>query len=96
MESYAARPDRKGTLHMLAGEDLREDRDLFRVLVRSGAMDRAIDFEDFERLMERALEKELPDYDYRGLLQGIELLLTRLGVLPFDEASLPPEKPEKQ
>ena len=95
MESFAADPVRRAVLSVRTGEDLRQDADLYRVLVRSGVVEEAIDFGDFEGLMEKALGQELPALDHRELLQGIERLLTQLGVLPFDEASLPPEKPEK-
>jgi hypothetical protein len=43
-------------------------------------------------LTEQALQQELVGYD-ADLLAGIESVMTQLGVLPFDEASLPPEDP---
>jgi hypothetical protein len=51
------------------------------------------DFDQFEGLMEMSLNQEFPDYDYRALLQKVESLLQQLGVMPFEEASLPPEPP---
>ena len=42
-------------------------------------------------LTEQALRGDMPGYDYRELLAGIEGVMTALGVMPFEEASLPPE-----
>jgi hypothetical protein len=93
MESYAARPERKAGLDVRRGEDLRREKDLFRILARSGIVTNVLDFDRFENLMERALGDELTGYDYRPLLQEVEALLTQLGVLPFEESSLPAEDP---
>lgn len=93
MESYAAQPERKTALAVRQGEDPRREKDLFRILARSGIITNVLDFDRFESLMERALGDELTDYDYRPLLQGVEALLTQLGVLPFEESSLPAEDP---
>jgi hypothetical protein len=56
-------------------------------------LDGTFDFEAFDRLTETALNQELPGFDYRHILEGIEAVLARLGVMPFDEAALPPEDP---
>ena len=45
-------------------------------------------------LVEKALREEMPGYDYRPLLSGIESVMVQLGVMPFDEAALPPEDPK--
>ncbi len=82
-------------LSVQKGENLNDARVLFAVLTRSGVLDGiSFDFESFERVTDRALHEEMPEYDYRGLLAGIEMIMTRLGVLPFDEKTLPPEDPE--
>ncbi len=80
-------------LVMLSGEDLNSDRILYNVLVRSGVLDGSFDFEAFDRMTERALNQEMPGYDYRELLKGIEHVMTQMGVMPFDESQLPPEDP---
>jgi hypothetical protein len=66
---------------------------LYAALVRAGVIDGKLDFEAFDGLLERALHEEMPAYDYRELLSGIEAVMTQLGVMPFDEALLPPEDP---
>lgn len=93
LQWYIAAPDRRMRLMIPAGEDLNDDKAVYAVLVRSGVLDGSFDFEVFDRLTERALNQEMPDYDYRELLKGIEQVMTQLGVMPFDEAALPPEDP---
>jgi len=44
-------------------------------------------------LVEKASEEEMPEYDYTGMLRDFEAFMTSLGVMPFDEAQLPPEDP---
>lgn len=93
MQWYIASPERRAGLSIRAGDDLNSDRTLYAVLVRSGVLDGSFDFDAFDRLAERALREELPGYDHRQLLAGIEKVMTLLGVMPFDEAALPPEDP---
>jgi hypothetical protein len=94
MESYAAASERTASLSIKPGEDLRNDKILYAVLVRSGVLDGHFDFEMFEQLMERALSDDLSVFDYGPLLAGLECVLTQLRIIPFDESSLPPEKPD--
>jgi len=91
MEFSIAR-NREG-MPVAADENLHDDKVMFRVLVRAGVLDRRFDFEDFDRLLERALTEELSGYDYKGLVEGIDAVMFRLGVMPFSEQSLPPEDP---
>jgi hypothetical protein len=94
MQAYIADPKRKAGLIIRTGENLNDEKTLYSVLVRSRVLDSGFDFESFDRLTERALREEMPGYDYRELLAGIESVMTQLGVMPFDEASLPPEDPK--
>ncbi len=94
MQAYAADPVRKERLVIRGGEDLNDDKTLYAVLVRSRVLNGIFDFDAFDRLTERALREEMLGYDYRGLLAEIESVMTQLGVMPFDEASLPPEDPK--
>lgn len=94
MESYVNSPEHKGRLVIKQGDDLRDEKTVYAILVRSGVLDGAFDFERFERLMERALNEEMPGYDYHDVLQGIERVMYQLGVMPFDDADLPPEDPK--
>jgi hypothetical protein len=93
LQWYITSPGRKAALSIEPGADMNDDRTVFRTLVRSGVLDGAFDFEAFDRLTERALHEELPGYDYRETLAGIESVMHQLGVMPFDESALPPEDP---
>ena len=93
MQWYIASPERRNGLQIRAGDDMRDDKTGFSVLTRSDVLDGTFDYEAFDRLVEKAAHVEMPDYDYREMLEGIESVMTRLGVMPFDEAELPAEDP---
>jgi len=93
MRSYVAEPGHLAKLDIGKGGDLNNDKALYAALVRAGVIDGKFDFEAFDQLLERALNEEMPGYDYQELLSGIEAVMTQLGVMPFDEALLPPEDP---
>jgi hypothetical protein len=93
MDWYIASPERRHGLQIREGYDMRDDKTVFSVLTRSDVLDGKFDYEAFDRLVEKAANEEMPDYDYRELLEGIESVMTQLGVMPFDENSLPPEDP---
>ncbi len=94
MQAYVADPKRKAGLIIRTDENLNDEKTLYSVLVRSRVLDGRFNFESFDLLTERALREEMPGYDYRDLLEGLEFVMTQLGVMPFDEASLPPEDPK--
>ncbi|TAL24955.1 MAG: hypothetical protein EPN94_06200 [Nitrospirae bacterium] len=93
MEWHIASPERRSRLQVLKGENLNDEKIIFKVLVRSGVLDNSFDYQEFDRLVERAADEDMTGYDYRELLKGIESVMTRLGVMPFDEGELPPEDP---
>ncbi len=94
MQAYVAVPLRKEGLVIRNGENLNDEKTLYTVLVRSHVLNGGFDFEAFDHLTERALREEMPGFDYQKLLSDIESVMTQLGVMPFDEASLPPEDPK--
>lgn len=93
MEAYVADEARKKCLTIKANENLNDERTLFTILVRSGVLEENFDFDGFDRLVEQALHEEIPDYDYRELISGLEAIMQQLGVMPFDESTLPAEDP---
>jgi len=93
MQWYLASPERPLKVVVSGDEDLLNDRRLYAVLVRSGVLDGLFDFDAFDRLTDRALDQEMPGYDHREILEGVEAVMVQLGVMPFDEADLPPEDP---
>lgn len=94
MDWYAFPPERRNKLDIRDGENLKKEKTLYEILVRSGVLDGSFDFAAFDKLVEYASENEMPDYDYSALLKEIESVMTQLSVMPFDEASLPPEDPQ--
>jgi hypothetical protein len=94
MTSYVEDPQRRAYIDIRDDEDLKNERMLYAALVRSRVLDGDFDFDAFDRLAEVALNNEMPGYDYRQLLTDIESVMIQLGVMPFDEASLPPEDPQ--
>jgi len=94
MEWYVNAPEHRSSLSIGGDSDLMNDRNVYSLLVRSRVLDGKFDFLGFDSLTEIALNEEMPAYDYRELLDGIESVMTQLGVMPFDEASLPPEDPK--
>lgn len=92
MEWFCASPERRAPA-MGAPERFPDDRGLYAALVQAGALDGTFDFERFDRIVDRALEAELPAAEAAGIAEGLESVFTQLGVLPFDEGGLPPEDP---
>jgi hypothetical protein len=93
MKWYIARTDEKKHLLITEKDDMTDDRSMFEVLRRSGVIDNSQDFAAIDKILERALEDEMQGYDYSEYLATVESILTRIGVLPFDEEGLPPEDP---
>ncbi len=93
LEWYIASPERKRNLIIRGTDNLNDDRIVYEILVRSKVLDGRFDFNAFDRLVEKALQEEMPDYDYIDAFKGIETVMIQLGVMPFDEESLPPEDP---
>lgn len=93
MEWYLASPERRDKLNIGKDDDMNDDKVIFHVLKHSGVLDASFDYESFDGLVEKALDKELTGYDYSGVVKGIESVMTQLGVMPFDENGLPPEDP---
>lgn len=94
MEYYAADEQRRKRLQVREGENLHDEKTLFRVLRRSDVLDDSLDFSRFYDLVKIAVEEEMPEYDWKGILEQLENIFTQLGIMPFNEDMLPPEKPD--
>jgi hypothetical protein len=94
MDSYIMSPERLKKLEIREGEDLKNDKTLYAVLTRSGVLNGEFDYIAFDKIVEDEGSGEMPGYDYAWILEGVESVMTQLGVMPFDEASLPPEDPK--
>jgi hypothetical protein len=93
MEWYFASPARVDNLTIREEDDLKNDKVLFQILSRSGVLDGSFDYGAFNELVEKILYHDLREIKYGKVLQGIESVMVQLGVMPFDEAGLPPEDP---
>ena len=93
LEWYIASPQRREGL-AIKDDNLNDDFAVYGALVCSGILDGSFDLGSFDKLVDKALHEEMPDYDYTEVLSGIENVMMQLGVVPFDEAALPPEDPE--
>lgn len=78
-------PDEDKTLEM--------DGTLFSILRQAGVLDEDFDFAGFESLVAAALSGKVRGDQCRGVYENLSEILTRLGVMPFDEQALPPEDP---
>lgn len=92
MEWFCASPGRRSRMRF-APKAFLDDRSRYATLVRAGILSGTFDFDLFDRLVDRALESEIAPEEAAGVLEAAESVLTQLGVLPFDEATLPPEDP---
>ncbi len=93
LEWYVFSPDRRRDLQIEEQDDLKDDRTIFDILRRSGKLDATLDYQEFNLLVEKALDQEMSGYDYAEILENLEAAMTQLGVMPFDESKLPPEDP---
>lgn len=91
LRSYCIVPEHRNQIDPGESLDLIEERVMIKALRKGGIIDSAFDLEEFEELVDRAARDEMADYDYRPLLMTFESLMTRIEVMPFDEASLPQE-----
>ena len=95
MEWYFASPERKKGLIIRDSDNLKDEKIQFEILVRSGVLDTTFDYAEFDELVKRVLYDMMTssDYEYEEMLKKFESVMTRLGVMPFDEKELPTEDP---
>lgn len=90
---YITLPGRREMLSVWEGDDLTDEKTVIAVLKRSNVLNVDFDYDAFDALVDKASKEEMPDYDYSGILRDFEAFMTGLGVMPFNEAELPPEDP---
>jgi len=90
---YIAMPGRREALSVRKEDDLSDEKRIFGKIKSADVFPVVFDYDEFNALVEKASEEEMPNYDYRGMLRDFEAFMTGLGVMPFDEAQLPPEDP---
>jgi hypothetical protein len=92
MDWYIASPDRRKNLPIQTDDDLRDDRTVFALLVKAGVIDGRFEYGALRDLVHTA-PPESSVFDYGEILNQVESVMTRLGVLPFNESDLLPEDP---
>jgi len=93
MEWYFASPERRNRLVIRNDDDLRDDKVLYKILVRSGVLDGRFDYVAFDTLIGDIIHGKAMEYEYESLAKGIESVMVQLGVMPFNEEELPAEDP---
>ncbi|MCX8031018.1 MAG: hypothetical protein N3A59_05510 [Thermodesulfovibrionales bacterium] len=94
LEWYVASENRRKSLNIQKNENLNNERDILSILVRSKIIDGKFDYDSFDKLIDRAINEDILDFDYSELLLQYESLMKQLGIMPFDESELPKERPD--
>ncbi|MCX5870956.1 MAG: hypothetical protein NTY00_10065 [Deltaproteobacteria bacterium] len=81
-------------IHKRGDYFLEDDIKLQQLLAESGAWPDDIDFGKLQDTVYSAIEGNLEGFDPTLFLWQVEEVLTKLGVMPFDEKKLPPEEPK--
>lgn len=74
-------------------ERLENDRVVVALMRQAGIIDGAFPWEHFQGLVDQALMGEKGAFDRQAVLVWVDAVMTRLGVMPFDEKELPAENP---
>ena len=90
---YVASSERRKAFDARDEDDLSDEKKVFNLIKKAGIFPVAFDYDEFDALVEKASEQEMPSYDYSEILRAFESFMTGLGVMPFNEAELPPEDP---
>ncbi len=90
MRYYIAQPEHCKTIDLTNNEDLWDHAALYHTLTKAGVFDDPYAFNHLSLIVERALWQESFSFDVDTVLGEVEMLLTKLGVIPFDEAALTP------
>jgi len=91
---YVASSEHKRLLRIKDSDNVNDDHTVSDLLVRAGIIDPRFNYNTFDELVDMALKKDMSSYDYSNVLKEIETVMTSLGVMPFDENELPPDRGE--
>jgi hypothetical protein len=90
MHYYIAEPGCRGSIN-LNRDDLWDHAALYHKLVKAGIFDDPNAFNHLSLIVERALWQESYSFDTDSVLAEAEKMLSRLGVMPFNESILQDE-----
>jgi hypothetical protein len=91
MRYYIARQERCERINIVENIDLWDAVAMFHVLSRAGIFDDPHAFDRLSLIVERALWQESFSFDADAACSEVEKMLTKLGVMPFNESALPGE-----
>lgn len=91
MRYYIARQERCEKIDIAENADLWDAVALFHTLARAGIFDDPYAFNHLSLTVERAVWEESFSFDADSTLAEVEQMLTKLGVMPFNESTLPGE-----
>ncbi len=76
------------------GELHQQELSIARQLVHSGVLDDLNFVTRFCSIVDQAIDGIVPHISHRELLNSLDEIMTKLGVMPFSEDELPPEDPD--
>jgi hypothetical protein len=91
---YVGRPENQSRLGTNHNSKLGDERDLFQILASAHVLQNISAYDQLYAVVESSLDDPLFRFDSQAELAKIEAWMTALGVMPFDENTLPPEDPE--
>ena len=94
MQWYILRARDASLMSLKLMVDRYADHELFSALALAGILDDTPAFRQLESLLDQLLKGQTPGFDQPRVVTVIEHWLTLLGVMPFDEETLPCEDPE--
>jgi len=90
MHYYITEPACRGSIN-LNGDDLWDHAVLYHKLVKAGIFDDPNAFNHLSLIVERVLWQETYSFDTASVLAEVEKMLSKLGVIPFNESILQSE-----
>ena len=76
-----------------AEQKLENDHFIISLIQQAGIIESSVDMQFIDKILNNALlEEDVSKYHDQFMAQ-VELILTKLEILPFDESELPPEDP---
>jgi hypothetical protein len=92
MRYFIAEADRcKRKIDIMSNDDLWDHAALYYRLAKAGIFDDLSAFNRLSLIVERALWEESFSFDADSTVAEVEKMLTKLGVMPFNESALPSE-----
>lgn len=89
MRWYTLHPQHRRALGIPDSQEFRKDKETFVFLREVGVLDAIFDFNQFEALVEQVVSHDVASLDTLIVIVQVEHVMTLLGLLPFDEATLP-------